>query len=130
MSAQSTRDVLMRYFNASHGDTSTLADDVEFTVMGTGQKASSPQEVLEMLHYLYTVAFDAEPRTTNLVIEDGKGVLEAEFTGTHIGEFAGIPATGKSVRVPLCVCYDVEGERIKRARIYFETDALRAQLQG
>ena len=130
MSVQSTKDVLTRYFNASHNDTSMLADDVVFTVMGTGQEARTPQGVAEMLHYFYHVAFDAIPNTTNLVFDDGKAVLEADFAGKHIGEFAGIPPTGKSVHVPLCVCYDVEGDQIKRARIYFETDALRAQLQG
>jgi predicted ester cyclase len=49
--------------------------------------------------------------------------------GKHIGEFAGIPATGgKEFRVPLCVVYDVEDDQIKRARIYFEIPALLAQL--
>jgi len=129
MSIESTRDVLMRYFNASQGDTSMLADDVVYTLMGTGQEAHRPGGVVELLHFMYHVAFEATTSTRNLVIEDGKGVLEADFIGKHIGEYAGIPATGKSVRVPLCVCYDVEGDMIKSARIYFETDALRAQLQ-
>jgi predicted ester cyclase len=48
--------------------------------------------------------------------------------GTHIGEFAGIAATGKEFRVPLCVVYDVEDDKIKQARIYFEIPALLAQL--
>jgi predicted ester cyclase len=48
--------------------------------------------------------------------------------GKHIGEFAGIPATGKEFRVPLCVVYDLKDDLIKRARIYFEMPALLAQL--
>ena len=130
MSVQSTKDVLTRYLNASHGDTGMLADDVVFRVMGSGQEAHSPQGVTAMLHHLYSVAFDATAESTNLVVDDGKAVLEAVFTGKHTGEFEGIAPTGKSVRVPLCVCYDIEGEQIKRARIYFESDALLAQLQS
>ena len=48
--------------------------------------------------------------------------------GTHIGEFAGIPATGRRVRVPLCVIYDLEADRIKRARVYLEMPVLMRQL--
>lgn len=55
-------------------------------------------------------------------------MLEGEFVGRHIGEFAGIPPTNKTARVPLCVVYDIEGAKIKRARVYFEMPALMAQL--
>jgi predicted ester cyclase len=120
---------MRRYFEADHGDTSMLADDVVYTVMGTGREVHTPQGVLGLLDYLYQEAFDATAKTRNLVFEDSKAVLEADFVGKHVGEFEGIAPTGKNVKVPLCVCYDVEGDQIKRARIYFETDALRAQLQ-
>jgi hypothetical protein len=36
----------------------------------------------------------------------GRRHVKGDFVGKHIGEFAGIPATGKDVRVPLCVVYD------------------------
>jgi predicted ester cyclase len=81
-----------------------------------------------MPHFFYQLAFDATAETTNSVFADGKAVIEADFVGKHIGEFAGIPATGKDVRVPLCVVYDLERDQIKRGRVYFEMPALLAQL--
>ena len=33
------------------------------------------------------------------------------------GEFAGITATGRAVRVPLCVVYDLDNDRIKRGSL-------------
>jgi predicted ester cyclase len=36
-----------------------------------------------------------------LVIGDGQAALEADFVGSHTGEFLGIPATGRSVQVPI-----------------------------
>jgi hypothetical protein len=45
-------------------------------------------------------------------------VWEGTFHGKHIGKFAGIPATGKEVRVPLCVVYDLVNDQIKEGRIY------------
>jgi predicted ester cyclase len=50
------------------------------------------------------------------------------FRRKHIGEFAGIPATGMDLRVPLCVVYDLEHDQVKRGRVYFEMPALLQQL--
>jgi predicted ester cyclase len=83
-----------------------------------------------MLHFVYHVAFDARAETRNMVFADGQAVLEADFVGRHIGEFAGIPATNKSVRVPLCVVYDLENDLIKRGRVYFEVPAFTKQVSG
>ncbi len=55
-------------------------------------------------------------------------MVEGDFVGKHIGEFAGIPATGKDVCVPLCVVYDLVNDQIKQGRVYFEMPALLQQL--
>ena len=128
MSVESTREVMMRYFNADHSDVSMMADDVVFTVMATGDHHSTPEGVAGMLNYFYHIAFDATAKSSNLIIADGHAVWEGEFIGKHIGEFAGIPATNKEVRVPLCVVYDLENDQIKRGRVYFLVSALMAQL--
>src|SRR5689334_18193489 len=120
MSVERTREVMNRYFTSDHSDTSMMADDVVFTMMATGDEAKTPAGVEAMLHYFYHVAFDATADVKNLFFDDGKALLEADVVGKHIGEFAGIPPTGKDFRVPLCVVYDLENDQIKRARIYFE----------
>jgi steroid delta-isomerase-like uncharacterized protein len=128
MSVESTREVIMKYFNADHSDTSMLADDVVFTVMATGEEHRTPEGVQEMLKYLYQIAFDATAETRNLIVSDGHAVLESTFIGKHIGEFAGIPASNKDVSVPLCVVYDVENGQIKQGRVYFLMASLMGQL--
>jgi steroid delta-isomerase-like uncharacterized protein len=128
MSVESTRETIMKYFNSEHGDVSMMADDVVFTVMATGDEFKGPQGVLGMLNYFYHGVFEATAETKNLVIADGQAVVEGDFVGKHVGEFAGVPATGKDVRVPLCVVYDLEGDKIARGRIYFETPAFLAQV--
>lgn len=124
-----TRAVITRYLDSKHADASTLASDVVFTNLATGDRHTGPEEVLGMLHYMYHVAFDADAELKNLIVEDDTAVVELEFVGTHIGEFAGIAPTNRSVRVPICVVYDVENARIKTARIYFQLPVLLAQLQ-
>jgi steroid delta-isomerase-like uncharacterized protein len=128
MSLESTRDVIMRYVNSNHTDLSVMADDVVFTHMATGEEYRGVPGVQGMLQYVYHIAFDAHAEGRNMVFADGKATLEADFVGKHIGEFAGIPATGKDVRVPLCVVYDLENDRIKRGRVYMELPVLFKQL--
>lgn len=128
MSVESTKETMLRYFNSEHDDVSMMANDVVFTIMATGQEHQSPQGVMGMLNYFYHVAFDATAETRTLLFGENNAMVEGEFVGKHIGEFAGIPATGKSVRVPICVVYDLENAQIKRGRVYFEMPALMAQL--
>lgn len=128
MSIESTRKVMTQYFNAAHSDVSVLANDVVFTIMATGQEAKTPEGVHGMLTYFYRIAFDASAEASNIFFADGKALWEGKFIGTHIGEFAGVPATGKDVRVPLCVVYDLKNDQIVRARVYFEMQPLMAQL--
>jgi steroid delta-isomerase-like uncharacterized protein len=123
-----TREVISKWIDSEHTDTSVLAEDVVFTTMNTAEEDRFPEGVSQSLNYIYHVAFDARFELTNLIIEGGIGAAEADFVGEHIGEFAGIPPTHKQVRVPLCVVYEVEDDKIKRARIYFEMPAMFEQL--
>ena len=55
-------------------------------------------------------------------------LFEGEFVGKHIGEFAGIRPSGKNVRVPICVVYELKDNQIRRGRVYFEIPALLQQI--
>lgn len=74
------------------------------------------------------MAFDARAERVSAIVGDGQGLLEAYVVGTHTGEFAGIPATGREIRVPLAVSYDLEDSLIRRARIYLMVNILVGQL--
>ncbi len=130
MSLESTRKIMTQYFDSEHSDVSMMAQDVVFTIMATGQEYKTPQGVQQMLQYFYHIAFEAAAEMKNAIFGDGRAVWEGDFIGMHIGEFAGIPATRKDVRVPLCVVYDLENDRIRRGRVYFEMPVLMAQLDG
>ena len=128
MSVESTREALTRYIDSGHTDLSMMADDVVFTSMATGEETRTRDGVRSMLEYIYHVAFDARAETKNLIVADQQAVFEADFVGKHIGEFAGMPATGKDVRVPLVVIYDLERDKITRGRVYMEVPTLMRQL--
>ena len=128
MSVETTRNVITRYIESGHTDLSMMADDVVFTSMASGDEHRGVEAVSQMLNYVYHVAFDAKAETRNMIFGEDHAVYEADFVGTHIGEFAGVAATNKQVRVPLCVVYDLEGDLIKRGRVYMEVPVMMKQL--
>jgi len=48
--------------------------------------------------------------------------------GTHTGEFAGVAPTGRAVRVPYSVIYDLRGDQISNLRIYLPLSVLVEQI--
>jgi predicted ester cyclase len=105
-----------------------FTDDVVATFEGTDQRADGRDAASQLIRYVHEGAFDAQMELRNLLTEPGKAAIEADFVGTHTGEFAGIPPTGRAVRVPYSVVYDLAGDRISALRIYFPMTLLIDQL--
>jgi len=66
--------------------------------------------------------------TEEQIAEGDKVASRFEWTGTHRGEFLGIPATGRFVRVWGIVIDRLEEGRIKDTRIIMDTLGLMVQL--
>lgn len=128
MTVERTREVMTKYLDSQHGDLSMMAEDVVFTNMATGEEHRGVEGVRRMLDHVYHEAFDATAETRNRIYTENQAVLEADFVGTHIGTFAGIPATRRKVRVPLCVVYDLQNGKISRGRVYMQVPVLLRQL--
>jgi steroid delta-isomerase-like uncharacterized protein len=105
-------------------------DEVTWTTVGADQELQGRQPVRDFLIWMHTQAFDAHPKVKTLVVGDGQAALEADFVGTHTGEFLGIPATGRSVQVPYCVVYDLQGDKITALRAYIPMDLFAHQLKS
>ena len=105
-----------------------FTNDVVATFEGTDQRADGRAAAGQLIRYVHQDAFDARMELKNLLTDQGKAAIEADFAGTHTGEFAGIPATGRKVRVPYSVIYDLRGGQISAVRIYFPMSQLMQQL--
>ena len=105
-----------------------FADDVVLSLIDVGQVVTGRDAVAGAIVGLHEETFDATPEVVTLVVGEGSAALEAVFVGTHTGEFAGIAATGRQVRVPYTVFYDVADGRITELRIYGFASGLMAQL--
>ncbi|QGQ20192.1 hypothetical protein GC089_14490 [Cellulomonas sp. JZ18] len=129
VSIEATRAVVEEYLASERrAETAALAPDVVFRFMATGDEHRGPEAVRAMLRYFYREAFEARTERRRLVVGEGTAVFEGVFVGRHTGEFAGVPATGRDVRVPLAVVYDVDDGAIVEARLYFELPAFLTQV--
>lgn len=121
-----TREVLEAYWKEH--DPKYVAEDAVFVMMPTGEKISGRDAIAKHIQGFYHGALDAKAEIVNSVFGENEGLLEAMVVGKHTGVFAGIPATGRDVRVPISVAYELEGGLIKHARIYLMVNVLLQQI--
>ena len=55
-------------------------------------------------------------------------LVEGRFTGTHLGTWRGLPATGRRVDFAMCLIFEFEGDAMVNEKIYFDLDTPLHQL--
>ena len=129
-SLEITKSVFTAY--AESHDVQYVTDDVIFFNAALQEPfAIGPEALGEALYWFYHVAFDAIAIPRNIVIGEGRAVYEGTIVGIHIGEFAGIPATGNHVEFPIIISYELEMTppyQIRRATIYIMLNILMQQI--
>jgi hypothetical protein len=123
---ETTRRVLEAYW--TEHDKMHVAEDAVFIMMPTGEEMHGREVIAQHLAAFYHGTLTARAEVVSSIFSGNKGLLEAKVVGKHTGEFAGIAATGRDVNVPLAVSYELEGDKIKRARIYLMANVLIAQI--
>src|SRR3954453_22363258 len=127
MPRETTATIMNAYLEAllARGDFAAyLADDATFEIIGTPQVVHGRDAVRDTINWPHTQAFDARPKVRAVITGDDQAVLEADFVGTHIGEYLGTAATGRPVDVPYCVAYDFQGDKITALRVYMPMELL------
>lgn len=117
MSIEHTATVMEGYWSGD--DPEAIAPDAVFTEIASGRQWIGRDQVRAMLEEYYATVFDAEFIVGNRYIADGLAAVEGRFVGTHIGEYAGVPGTGKQIDVPLAVFYTVGEHGITEGRVWF-----------
>jgi steroid delta-isomerase-like uncharacterized protein len=70
--------------------------------------------------------FHFEPTTIHHA--DHAVIVEALMTGTHRGEWAGLPPKGNKLELPLVCIFDFEDDRLVNEKVYFDFAAVQRQL--
>lgn len=84
---------------------------------------------LEQLVAGFRAGFSDFHATITSEVEAGERVaMTMTLTGTHDGEFEGLPPTGASMTLPIAVFTRIEGERIVEDREFYDTATMLSQL--
>src|SRR5438874_7384148 len=73
---------------------------------------------------------DAQVRVKRWIIDGEMVVTEEVLAGTHQGEFAGLPASGQRVEIPMVHVTRVRDGRIVERVTYHDTAAILRQLEA
>lgn len=92
-----------------------------------GEIVRGIQEVTEHEWRLFDGYPDMEYVIENLLVDGNSVACRWLVTGTHEGEFEGIPATGEKIEIPACGVFMIENDEI--AEVWLTADRLGALTQ-
>ena len=130
------REFMQEYFDACHEGViekilSYYSDDAVVNLLGMPAPLEGKPSVAENFVLPFIKAFPGNVhKILNFVQQGNQVVIEFMFTAIHQGEFAGIPPSGRTVNLPVCSVYTVEGRQITRGHLYFHGPTLTDQLAG
>jgi len=87
-----------------------------------------PEGVRQNMQMILTAFPDLRVEIVQIITSGNFTVTQTRATGTHKGNFAGIPATNKSVVVPGCNVVELRNGKAIQGRLYSDTAALLMQI--
>jgi len=105
-----------------------LAPDYKFYSPSTNPKPLSREQILEQLKMIFQVFPDANYNIKGLFASGDRVIVWNVFTGTHEGEFMGIPATGKKIETSSILIYRFDNGMIVEEREEFDRLGFMMQL--
>ncbi|KUI46618.1 ester cyclase [Mycobacterium sp. GA-1199] len=99
-----------------------------YEIMATGQVFDGDDEVMAYYRSTRTAFPDQRHDNVRFHVADDAVIVEFDLLGTNLGEFYGLPPTGKAFRVPVAAVFFFEDDRIVNERIYFDSASLVTQI--
>lgn len=99
-----------------------------YEIMSTGQVYDGDEEVMGYYRTSRTAFPDQRHGGVKLYVADDAIIAEFDLLGTNLGEFYGLPPTGKAFRVPMIAVFSFEDDRITNERVYFDGASLLRQI--
>ena len=99
-----------------------------YEIMPTGQIFDGDEEVMGYYRMTRTAFSDQRHDNVRYHVTDDTVIVEFDLLGTNLGEFYGLPPTGKAFRVPIIAVFFFDGDRIVNERVYFDSASLVTQI--
>jgi steroid delta-isomerase-like uncharacterized protein len=89
---------------------------------------TGPEAAERAFRVIFNAFLDLTTKVDNLIVEGNNAVTVLLLEGTHIGEFLGIPPTGKRFTMPAVFFYQLENGKIVRERRVYDFTGLLVQI--
>jgi steroid delta-isomerase-like uncharacterized protein len=99
-----------------------------YEIMPTGQVFDGDEAVMGYYRMTRTAFPDQRHDDVRYHVTDDTVIVEFDLLGTNLGEFYGLPPTGKAFRVPIIALFFFDGDRIVNERVYFDSASLVTQI--
>jgi steroid delta-isomerase-like uncharacterized protein len=111
-----------------HDVAATIATFHDPNYKVNGEPVEGEEAVRELLQGLMDGFPDFHAEIGRLHHADDAVFGEARITGTHKGEFNGIPPTGKPVDIPMAAFFEFDGDKLLRETVYWDVATLLTQI--
>jgi predicted ester cyclase len=133
MSAEQNKALVRRVFEESvnQNKPSVFNELIAPDFVSSDAPPGTPRgpEVFRQLDAMFRTGFPDAHVTIEQEFADGDRVIHRGYvTGTHNGEFQGIPPTGKQVKIKYIDIWRVMNGQMVEYWVRFDTDSLRQQL--
>jgi steroid delta-isomerase-like uncharacterized protein len=110
---------------------SFTAPDPVFELVPAGARLHGIDGVASAYRILSTALPDVHVAEVQGWDVPGCSVREVVLTGTHTGEYFGLPGAGRRVRAEMACFFEFDEEgRLRAERVYFDNARLLAQMRG
>jgi steroid delta-isomerase-like uncharacterized protein len=99
-----------------------------YEIMATGQVFDGDDEVMGYYRATRTAFPDQRHDDVRIHVADDAVITEFDLLGTNLGDFYGLPPTGKAFRVPVIAVFFFDVDRITNERVYFDAASLLTQI--
>jgi steroid delta-isomerase-like uncharacterized protein len=107
----------------------TFGDTARYEDEAWGEHYQGGDGVRLFYEQLMRALPDLEIEVVRRHVTDDAVLLEVMIRGTHLGEWRGLPATGRRVEIPLCGVYTFDSyDRLAGEKIYYDRGTVLRQL--
>ena len=93
-----------------------------------GVPADGADAVRELLQSLMGALPDLHASIDSMRHADDAVIVEARITGTHDGEWQGVPATGRGVDIPGVAIFEFDDDRLICEKVFFDMATMLTQI--
>jgi steroid delta-isomerase-like uncharacterized protein len=123
-------DSVIQLWNTGNPDIAKklYSDDAQRYDPNQSDPTRGSQEIARYVAEVRTGYPDFKLEISDKIFEDNRLVTHWTCTGTHNGEFQGIPATGKRINISGLALARIENGRVAEERVYFDRLTMLEQL--